>query len=277
MQISQEEESPYMFYHAFTDVPAWADTVVGYAYSISLTAGTSQTTFGSDLPMTVTQYLTFLLKVLGYDSEKDFRWDQATILAETLGLTKGEYTGSEEMTRGDLAVLSVNALPVQMKDESGTLLEHIQAEIEWSIDEAGTLHISGKGPMPDYISYSTTPWGADGSVHSVEIADGITYIGECAFGMMQIHNISLPDSLVSIGDSAFYGCTGFSEYTVPDSVKYIGHNAFYHTIGLEEIVLPKDLKTISAGCFAESGLFDITIPDGVVSIESGAFNLEPIY
>ena len=76
-----KEESPYMFYHAFTDVPAWADTIVGYAYSISLTAGTSQTTFGSDLPMTVTQYLTFLLKVLGYDSEKDFRWDQATIFA----------------------------------------------------------------------------------------------------------------------------------------------------------------------------------------------------
>lgn len=265
-----KEDSPYMFFHSFTDVPAWADAVVGYAYGISLTSGTSQTTFGSDLPMTVTQYLTFLLKVLGYDSEKDFRWDQATELSDTLGLTRGEYAGSEEMTRGDLAVLAVNALPVQTKDESGTLLEHIQAHVEWSIDEAGTLHISGKGPMPDYESYTNAPWRWD-SYQSVVVEEGITCIGEDAFSMSTLKTISLPDSLVSIRDGAFTGCP-LTEITIPNSVKHIGNMAFYHTMSLEKVVLPEGLKTIPSFCFAESGIMDLEIPSSVTTIEGGAFN-----
>ncbi len=56
-------------------------------------------------------------------------------------------------------------------------------------------------------------------------------------------------SVTSIGDGAFYGCSGITSVTIPDSVTSIGNAAF-------------------SGC---SGLTSITIPDGVTSIGTGAF------
>ncbi|HOG21799.1 MAG TPA: S-layer homology domain-containing protein, partial [Flexilinea sp.] len=58
--------------HPFSDVPAWADKYIAYAYEKGLVNGESETTFGTekaDYPMV----LTFLLRSLGYnDSEGDF-------------------------------------------------------------------------------------------------------------------------------------------------------------------------------------------------------------
>jgi hypothetical protein len=36
----------------------------------------------------------------------------------------------------------------------------------------------------------------------------------------------IPDSVTSIGDVAFYGCTGLTSITIPDSVTSIGNGAF---------------------------------------------------
>ena len=57
----------------FTDVSDWAKPYVGYAYANGLTSGTSATTFGGDVTVSATQYLTFILRALGYDSSTDFK------------------------------------------------------------------------------------------------------------------------------------------------------------------------------------------------------------
>ena len=51
--------------HPFTDVPAWADKYVGYAYEKGLTKGSTATTFGTG-NATAQMYLTFVLRALGY-------------------------------------------------------------------------------------------------------------------------------------------------------------------------------------------------------------------
>ena len=56
----------------FTDVADWAKPYVGYAYANGLTAGVSQTRFGSESSVTAAQFLTFVLRALGYESGKDF-------------------------------------------------------------------------------------------------------------------------------------------------------------------------------------------------------------
>lgn len=73
----------------FTDVEPWARPYVGYAYAHQLTSGLSATTYGGNQPITASQYLTFVLKVLGYESGKDFQWNQAWILTDQLGITDG--------------------------------------------------------------------------------------------------------------------------------------------------------------------------------------------
>lgn len=105
----------------FTDVDDWAKNWVGYAYAKGLTAGTSATTFGANDKTTAAQFLTFVLKALGYDANSDFRWDNAWPLAEQVGLSKGEYSAKTVFTRGDMAIISRRALDAKLKG-SDTLL-----------------------------------------------------------------------------------------------------------------------------------------------------------
>lgn len=105
----------------FTDVDDWAKNWVGYAYAKGLTAGTSATTFGANDKTTAAQYLTFLLKALGYDATSDFSWDKAWELSDRIGLTGGEYGAQSTFTRGDMAILSNRALDVKMKGTTRTL------------------------------------------------------------------------------------------------------------------------------------------------------------
>ena len=57
----------------FTDLADWAAPYVGYAYENGLTTGVSSTAFGGDAPVTGAQYVTLVLRALGYsDREGDF-------------------------------------------------------------------------------------------------------------------------------------------------------------------------------------------------------------
>ena len=78
-------------------------------------------------------------------------------------------------------------------------------------------------------------------------------------------------SVTSIENSAFRGCTGLTNITIPDSVTSIGDYAFYHT-GLTYVTIPGNVKRIGAGAFGNcSRLAWVKIGDGVSIIGSGAF------
>ena len=73
----------------FTDVADWARSYVAYAYEYGVTVGQSATCFGSECPVSATEYLTFILRNLGYRSGVDFQWDRAWELSDRLGITDG--------------------------------------------------------------------------------------------------------------------------------------------------------------------------------------------
>lgn len=111
----------------FTDVADWAKPYVGYAYANGLTTGTSATTFGGEDPINATQYLTFVLRALGYTSGTDFQWDSAWTKSDEIKLTDG-YTynaNTTKFTRGDVAMISAGALYTKGKGEDKTLGEKI--------------------------------------------------------------------------------------------------------------------------------------------------------
>ncbi len=59
------------------------------------------------------------------------------------------------------------------------------------------------------------------------IPDSVTSIGDYAFsGCSSLTSITIPDSVTSIGDYAFYGCSSLTSITIPDSVTSIGSSAF---------------------------------------------------
>lgn len=109
----------------FTDVDDWAKPYVGYAYANGLTNGTGKDTFGGKDPVSATQYLTFVLRALGYQSGSDFKWDAAWELTDKLGITNGSYGASSAFTRGDVAIVSLAAINTPIRYEGRTILDRM--------------------------------------------------------------------------------------------------------------------------------------------------------
>lgn len=139
----------------FSDLADWARPYVGYAYANGLTNGLSAERFGSDDKVTANQYLTFILRALGYSSERDFQWDKANAFSDSLGLTHGEYRASRSFTRGDTARISYAALAQARKDSSETLAAQLvrqgavkaktaaECGLVLAADSGGFLNIAG--------------------------------------------------------------------------------------------------------------------------------------
>ena len=69
-------------------------------------------------------------------------------------------------------------------------------------------------------------------------------------------NTVIPNSVTSIGDWAFSGCSGLTSITIPNSVTSIGWSAFYNCSGLTSIVIPNGVTSIGASAF--NGCYGIT-------------------
>ncbi|MBE6931345.1 MAG: S-layer homology domain-containing protein [Ruminococcaceae bacterium] len=128
----------------FTDVDDWAKPYVGYAYSAGLTQGVSQTRFGGNDTVSAAQYLTFILRALGYVSGEDFTWNAAWELTDTLRITYGDYGANSAFTRGDVCIVSKSALQALPKGSDITLVETLVESGAVTADAAEAC-----GLMPD--------------------------------------------------------------------------------------------------------------------------------
>ncbi len=127
--LGKEEEAKAGIWDLpFADLSEWAKPYVGYAYANGLTKGTGETTFGGGSLVTASQYLTFILRALGYDSSTDFKWNAAWELSDKMGITHGEYDADSDFNRGDVALISVSALQAVLKDGTQTLAEKLITE-----------------------------------------------------------------------------------------------------------------------------------------------------
>ena len=114
------------------------------------------------------------------------------------------------------------------------------------------------------------------------IPNTVTRIGSHAFfGMASLTSIDIPNSVTSIGDSAFGQC-GLTTLTIPNSVLYLGDYVFTGNIYLKSITLSESLKDIQTWAFQSCvELESVTIPASVESIEWNSFiscyNLKSLY
>ena len=200
--------------------------------------------------------------------------------------------------------------------------------ITWTLDDSGNLTLSGSGEMWNN-GYDDSPF-KDYEIRKATVEYGITSIGESAFsgcsGLEKIavesgnscydsrdncnsiidtetntlivgcKNSVIPNSVTSIGESAFSGCSGLEKIAVesgnscydsrdncnsiidtetntlivgcknsviPNSVTRIGDCAFYGCSGLTELILPNSVRSIGDIAFTYcSGLEKITVESG---------------
>ena len=106
----------------------------------------------------------------------------------------------------------------------------------------------------------------------VEIYDGVTSIGNEAFYNSKLTDITIPNSVTSIGPGAFWGCMSLTGITIPSSVAIIGAYAFHECSNLQSINIPDGIISIFEGVFFDClSLTSITIPISVKEIGDYAF------
>ncbi len=179
--------------------------------------------------------------------------------------------------------------------------------LSWILNEDGVLFIEGTGEMYDY-EQGENPWAEYSyEINKVVLSEGVTSIGEWAFGACySLTSITIPESVMSIGSWAFKYCSNLTTITIPENVTSIESSAFRGCSSLASIVVAEgnevydsrndcnaiietSSNTLTHGCSATiipesvtsigssafdgcSSLTTITIPEGVTSIGSSAFN-----
>lgn len=152
--------------------------------------------------------------------------------------------------------------------------------LTWTLDDNGLLTISGTGAMVESSYYGhTVPWrDYRGSIKYVWIKNGVTSIGAFAFRTLSIDGVrdnlmivEIPDSVTSIGESAFDHCNNLQEITLPESIMRIDKYAFADCTSLRKITISKNV-TLGDGLFAGcTGLVSVEIMDGVLGITDRMF------
>ena len=120
---------------------------------------------------------------------------------------------------------------------------------------------SGDIVIPESITYNASKYS-------------VTSIGDWAFYECSgLTSITIPNSVTSIGERAFSSCSGLTSITISNSVTSIGKYAFCLCTGLTSITIPNSVTSIGNGAFTScTGLTSVTIPNSVTSIGSSAFN-----
>ena len=163
--------------------------------------------------------------------------------------------------------------------------------VTYTLDDEGTLTISGEGEMYSYSFNNPWPWKRQ-DIYSVIISNGITSIRYDAFDShSNLTSVTIPESVKRIGGRAFYWCTSLTNITVPDSIMSIGDRAFE---GVPNVIFLGDASGFPWGARAVNGYIEdglvyenssktkllacpssrdgtVVIPNSVTSISYGAF------
>ena len=105
------------------------------------------------------------------------------------------------------------------------------------------------------------------------IPNSVESIGESAFSCCSsLASVKIPNSVKSIGEGAFMECTSLTSINIPASVESIRDETFSGCSSLESVKIPTSVKSIGESAFSGcTSLTSVEIPANVESVESATF------
>ena len=203
------------------------------------------------------------------------------LLASTLNNATWIYNLTVAESRGEVT-FDFEANPLY-EERSATILLEYGAQ-----SQSVTIHQEAKELTYSSIYYTTL----DGNVYNTTSFDlpvlsntytdgvgeirfegNVSTIGENAFAWSNITSITLPESVRTISNTAFYNCESLAEVELPEGVSYIGYQSFAYCTSITDMTLPDSLTSIGSNAFYGcNALASITIGSGLTQVEENAFN-----
>ena len=122
-------------------------------------------------------------------------------------------------------------------------------------------------------SGSSDAWFKDCPLTTLVIGDKVRSIPDfIAYNQTGLKTLSIPNTVIKIGQGAFEGCTGLTSISIPYCITEISANVFEGCTGLTSLTIPKLVTKIGEGAFKDcTGLTSVTIPNSVTNISGKAF------
>jgi len=113
-------------------------------------------------------------------------------------------------------------------------------------------------------------------LEEVTVPEGVTALTSAFSGCTNLKTVSLPDTLVTIGNNEFKDCENLTGVTIPDNVTSIGNNAFQNCSYLKNVNFGEHIETIGDYAFEKCWqLRKVELKDNVKTIGNYAFNACP--
>ena len=100
----------------------------------------------------------------------------------------------------------------------------------------------------------------------------VNRVGDFAFESSRLSAVTVPETVIVIGDFAFYDCRGLTNISLGAGITVIGSRAFSDCHNLESISIPGSVTTLGMSAFSWcSKLSRVTLTNGLISIGERAF------
>ena len=149
---------------------------------------------------------------------------------------------------------------------------------EVTIPERITVSDNGENTRyyVDGIGYKAFEWCRNLATVTYNSQNASRIIGDYAFRGTKISQITIPNTVETIGDFAFDDCNSLTSIVIPGSVRTIGNRAFFDTSGLTEITLNEGLESIGDEAFqpgySSRTIGPVYIPSTLKSVGKDAFH-----